>query len=82
MTTNAQQFLARLEDPAFRAAFEVASTQERQNLLTKAGLLISLKEAEAIFQDVAGELSLEDLEKAAGGDAGIILPPPEPDDIP
>ena len=77
MSTNAQQFLAKLQNPAFRAAFEIASAQERQNLLAQAGLLISLKEAEAIFQDLSGEISVEEMDKVAGGGGGIILPPPE-----
>ncbi len=77
MATNAQLFLNKLQDPAFRAAFEAADAAGRQRLLDQAGLLISLKEAETIFADLSGELSEADLEKAAGGDYGIILPPPD-----
>ncbi len=80
MATNAQLFLNKLQEPAFRAAFETADTSGRQRLLDQAGLLIPLQEAEAIFANVSGEISETDLEKAAGGDYGIILPPPDPGD--
>ena len=79
MTTNAQLFLTKLEDPAFNAAFKAASAAGRQKLLDQAGLHIPLAEAEAILADLTGELSEADLQSAAGGGAGIILPPPPPD---
>jgi hypothetical protein len=78
MATQAQLFTAKLEDAAFAVAFEAASATERQKLLDKAGLQIPLKEAEAIFAEMDGSLSEEDLERAAGGDAGITRPPADP----
>lgn len=78
MATHAQLFTAKLEDAAFAAAFEGALSAERQKLLDKAGLKISLQEAEAIFTELAESLSEDELEKAAGGDAGIIRPPTDP----
>ncbi|MFM8321265.1 MAG: hypothetical protein ACKOC5_10150 [Chloroflexota bacterium] len=80
MTTNAQLFLDQLQAPAFRDAFESADASGRQKLLDQAGLLIPLKEAEAIFADLTGEISEADLQQAAGGGYGITLPPPEGDD--
>ena len=79
MATHAQLFAAKLEDPAFRAAFEAASAEERQKLLDKAGLHIPLKEAEAIFDELSGSVSEEELDKAAGGGYGFVRPPVDPD---
>jgi hypothetical protein len=78
MVTHAQLFIEKLEDAAFAIAFEAASTPERQKLLDKAGLQIPLKEAEAIFAEMSESLSEDELERAAGGDAGITRPPTDP----
>ena len=75
-------FLKMLEDAKFRAAFQAATPEARQVLLTKAGLDIPLQEAEAALKG-EGELSEQELDKVAGGDAGIInwpAPPPPPPD--
>ena len=71
-------FLKLAENPAFRAAFEAALTPEaRQQLLQKAGLDIPVAEAEAALKGER-ELTDQDLDKVAGGDAGIIRYPPPP----
>jgi predicted ribosomally synthesized peptide with nif11-like leader len=74
-----QAFLKMAEDADFLAAFQAASTPEaKREVLTGAGLDIALEEAEAALQ---GERELDDLEldKVAGGDAGVIrYPPPLP----
>jgi predicted ribosomally synthesized peptide with nif11-like leader len=73
-----QAFLKMLEDAKFKAAFQAAATPEaRRALLTKAGLAIPLQEAEAALKG-EGELSEQDLDKVAGGDAGIVTWPPPP----
>ncbi len=53
MATNAELFLIQLSDEAFRAAFECATTAERQCLLVKAGLRLPVREAGLIFDAVA-----------------------------
>ncbi len=75
-------FLKMLEDGQFRAAFEAATPEARRTLLTKAGLAISLDQAEAALKGER-ELSEQELDKVAGGDAGIVNwpgppPPTEP----
>ena len=76
-----QAFLKKAENADFRAAFQTAPTPEaKREALTQAGLDIGLEEAEAAIQ---GERELDDLEldKVAGGDAGVIrypYPPPPP----
>ena len=67
MTTPAQIFTAKLEDPAFRDAFEAAPAEERQKLLDRERLSIPLKEAEAIFADLSDSLSEEELGNVSGG---------------
>lgn len=71
MATNAQLFLVKLKDSAFRSAFEKADSTGRELLLSQNGLFLSLKDAEAIFCDVTGEISEADLTNIAGG-RGII----------
>jgi hypothetical protein len=81
MTTNAEQFMTKLEDMAFKAAYEAADAAGRMKMLSQAGLgSISLVEAEGILADFSGELDESDLKNAAGGGAGVILPPPSTDD--
>jgi hypothetical protein len=77
-TPEAQMFIARLEDQAFYAAFEAGGPEERKELLAKAGLLMQLEDAEAIFQELTGELNEEDLGKVVGGGAGFVRPEPVP----
>ena len=73
-----QAFLKVAEDANFRAAFEAANTtQAKRQLLDKAGLTISVDEALAALA-TADELADEDLNKVAGGDAGIIRYPYPP----
>ena len=80
MNTNTKQFMTRLEDQAFKAAFESAEADGRQKLLEQAGLGLSLAEAEAILANLSSELGEDDLQSVAGGNAGVILPPPGGDD--
>jgi predicted ribosomally synthesized peptide with nif11-like leader len=70
-------FLKMLEDAKFRAAFEAAAPEARLAMLTKAGLAIPLKEAEAALKGER-ELGEQELDKVAGGD-GIVRPPPPPE---
>ena len=72
MTDEVKAFLAKLEDEAFRAAFESAATAEaKARLLAEAGLSIAVEEAEEVLKG-EWELSDEDVEGVAGGDAGVI----------
>ena len=75
-TQEAQQLVEKFKDQAFQDAFGAADAAGRQALLNKAGLKITLSEAEAIFQQVTGEIGDEDLGKAVGGGAGIFRPKP------
>jgi predicted ribosomally synthesized peptide with nif11-like leader len=79
MSTEQVQALLQLAETAdFRAKFEAALPEERRNILARAGLNLSLAEAEAAL---AGERELADaeLDQIAGGDAGVIrIPPPPP----
>jgi len=69
-----EAFLNKMEDGAFRAAFEGAGTPEaKEGVLAGAGLDISVEEAEAAW----GGLSDEELDQVAGGDAGVIRYPPD-----
>ena len=79
MTTHAQSFLWMLEDPNFWAAFEAAAAEERQCLLSQAGLLLSLREANAIFSDLCYGLNKAEGQTAA---AGYFDLPLEGDEIP
>ena len=77
-----QAFLKMASDANFRAAFNAATTAEtRRQVLDKAGLTISVEEAEATLKGER-ELADQDLDKVAGGDAGVIRypypPPPQP----
>ena len=77
-----QAFLKMAADAKFRAAFEVATTEEaKRQVLDKAGLTIGVAEAEAALQGER-ELADEDLDKVAGGDAGVIRYPPPPPPTP
>lgn len=76
-TPEAQLFSAKLEDQAFKAAFEAADQAGRQALLDQAGLKISLQEANAVFAELSGELSDEEMSKAAGGGFGFDRGDPE-----
>ena len=72
--TAVEVFLSKMEDEAFRAAFEGAATPEaKASVLAEAGLDISVEEAETAL----GELSDEDLDQVAGGGAGVIRYPPD-----
>jgi predicted ribosomally synthesized peptide with nif11-like leader len=72
--TAVDAFLKKMEDEAFRAAFEGATTPEaKEGVLAEAGLDISVAEAEAAL----GELSEEELDQVAGGGAGVIRYPPD-----
>jgi hypothetical protein len=71
--TVAEAFLKKMEDDNFRAAFEDAETaEEKETILTEAGLDISVEEAKAAL----GELSEEALDAIAGSGAGVIRYPP------
>ncbi len=72
-----QAFLKMLEDEKFRAAFEAATPEAKQALLTQAGLAIPLQEAEAALKGER-ELSEQELGKIAGGDEGVVRWPPPP----
>ncbi len=81
-TEQVLAFLKMLEDSKFKAAFEAATPEAKQELLTKAGLTISLAEAEAAFKGER-ELGEQELDKVAGGEGdgggiGIIRYPPPP----
>lgn len=72
-------FLKQLADADFRTAFEAATTQDaKRHVLDKAGLAISVEDAEAALKG-EGELDEQDLDQVTGGDAGVIrfpYPPP------
>ncbi len=72
-----QEFLKMAEDQNFRARFEAATSTVRSEILKQAGLSISVAEAEAVLKGER-ELSEQDLDQVAGGDAGIIRYPPPP----
>lgn len=72
-----QAFLKVAEDANFRTAFEAATTQAKRQLLDKAGLAISVEEALTALA-TTDELAEEDLNKVAGGDAGVIRYPYPP----
>lgn len=75
--TAIAMFLEKMTDATFNAAFTGAETlEEKAALLAKAGLELSVEEAEAAL--AGQELSDEDLDQVAGGGAGIIRYPPEP----
>jgi predicted ribosomally synthesized peptide with nif11-like leader len=70
-------FLEKMADHAFRAAFTGAATPDaKAQVLTEAGLALSVEEAEAAW--AGQELSDEELDQVAGGDAGIFRYPPTP----
>jgi predicted ribosomally synthesized peptide with nif11-like leader len=70
-------FLEKMADPDFRAAFIGAATSDaKAQVLAQAGLSLSVEQAEAAW--AGQELSDEDLDQVAGGDAGIIRYPPPP----
>ena len=79
MSANQVQALLKMaEDENFRARFEAGSAEARRAILAQAGLDIPLEEAKAALKGER-ELSEQDLDQVAGGDAGIIrLPPPPP----
>ncbi len=77
-----QAFLKKAAEAGFRAALEAAATPEaKRKVLDAAGLTISVAAAEAALKGER-ELADEDLDKVAGGDAGVVRyppPPPPPD---
>lgn len=78
MSAEQVQALLQLAETAdFRAKFDAAVPEERHKILAQAGLKLSLAEAEAAL---AGERELGDdeLNRVAGGDAGVIRVPPPP----
>ena len=74
-------FLKKMGETDFRIAFETAATPEvKRQVLDKAGFTITVEEAVAAIKG-EGELTDQDLDEVAGGDAGIIrypYPPPPP----
>jgi predicted ribosomally synthesized peptide with nif11-like leader len=73
-----QAFLKKVTEASFRAAFEAAATAAaKRKVLDAAGLTLSVTEAEAALQGER-ELADEDLDKVAGGDAGVVRYPPPP----
>jgi len=72
-----QAFLKWIEDAKVRADFKAAAPEARRAMLAKAGLGISLEEAEAALKGER-ELAEQELDKVAGGD-GIVRPPPPPE---
>jgi predicted ribosomally synthesized peptide with nif11-like leader len=76
-TEQVQAFLKAAENANFRTAFETATDQVKRQMLNEAGLDISVEEALAALA-TADELADEDLNKVAGGDAGVIRYPYPP----
>jgi predicted ribosomally synthesized peptide with nif11-like leader len=76
-TEQVQAFLKAAENTNFRTAFETATDQVKRQMLNEAGLDISVEEALAALA-TADELADEDLNKVAGGDAGVIRYPYPP----
>ena len=73
-----QAFLKWIEDAKLRAAFQAATPEARRAMLEKAGLKIPLEEAEAALKGER-ELADQELDKAAGGGIGFVVPPPPPE---
>jgi predicted ribosomally synthesized peptide with nif11-like leader len=75
--TAVAMFLEKMTDATFKAAFTGAATPAaKAQVLAGAGLALSVEEAEAAW--AGQELSDEELDQVAGGDAGIIRYPPSP----
>ncbi|MBN1179985.1 MAG: Nif11-like leader peptide family RiPP precursor [Anaerolineae bacterium] len=72
---SVNEFLEKMADPAFQAAFiGAASPEAKAQVLAGAGLALSVAEAEAAW--AGQELSDDDLDQIAGGGVGVIRYPP------
>ena len=73
-----QAFMKWIADPKLLAAFQAAAPEAQREMLKQAGLDLPLEQALAALKGER-ELADQELDKAAGGGIGFIVPPPPPE---